>query len=92
MRVVYTDDALSDLDEILAFIDTNYPIASVSFRQRLAAVTKRIATWPESAEQVAERSGVRVVPLIRYPYRIFYRIEADTVEILHLHHSARREP
>ena len=92
MRVVYTDDALSDLDEILAFIDTNYPIASVSFRQRLSAVTKRIATWPKSAEEVAERSGVRVVPLIRYPYRIFYRIEADTVEILHLHHSARREP
>jgi hypothetical protein len=31
-----------------------------------------------------------VVPLGRYPYKIFYRVTNDTVEILHIHHAARR--
>jgi plasmid stabilization system protein ParE len=92
MRVVYTDDALADLDEILDYIDANYPAISSAFRQRLRAVTVRIGVWPESAEIVRQRSGVRMVPLIRYPYRIFYRIGDDAVEILHVHHAARRKP
>jgi len=32
-----------------------------------------------------------VVPLIRYPYKIFYRISNETVEILYIHHAAREE-
>jgi hypothetical protein len=35
---------------------------------------------------------VHVVPLLRFPYRIFYRVTDDQVEILHVHHSAREEP
>ncbi len=30
------------------------------------------------------------VPLGHYPYKIFYRLSTDTVEILHIHHAARR--
>jgi hypothetical protein len=30
--------------------------------------------------------------MIRYPYKIFYRIGSEAVEILHLRHGARREP
>jgi plasmid stabilization system protein ParE len=31
MKVVYTDEALRDLDEILAFLASNYPAISASF-------------------------------------------------------------
>ena len=92
MKVVFTDEALLDLNEILLYIDNNYPAISDAFRRRLRAVTERIGTWPESTEEVAQRAGVRMVPLIRYPYRIFYRIGTDTVEVLHVHHSARQYP
>src|SRR5262249_6343530 len=30
--------------------------------------------------------------LIRYPYKIFYRINGGAVEILHVHHAVRRPP
>jgi hypothetical protein len=36
MRVVYTDEALSDLNETLAYIDANYPVISAAFRQALS--------------------------------------------------------
>jgi plasmid stabilization system protein ParE len=92
MRVIYTADALNDLDEILAFIRANYPAIYVAFEQRLRLVERRIGTWPESAPRVDERLEIRVVALVRYPYRLFYRVTADAVEVLHLHHAAREGP
>ena len=89
MRVVYTDEALHDLEDILRFIATNFPTAYPSFELRLRAIERRIGQWPQSAREVAERPGVRVVPLVRYPYRIFYRVTPDAIEILHIHHTAR---
>ena len=92
MKVIYTGEALDSLDGILAFIATNYPTKSAAFEKRLRTVVMRISTWPESAEEVAERPGVRVVPLIRYPYKVFYRVKSDAVEIVHIHHAARQAP
>jgi len=36
-----------------------------------------------------QRPNIRSVPFIRYPYKFFYRVLSDRVEILHVHHSAR---
>jgi toxin ParE1/3/4 len=80
MRIVFTDEALRDLDEILDFIAAHYPTIASSFQQRLRAVVQRIGKWPKSAEEVEQRPGVRVVPLIRYPYKIFYQATTDAVE------------
>jgi toxin ParE1/3/4 len=92
MKVIYTDEALRDLDKILEFIELNYPNISAAFEERLRAIERRIGRWPKSAEEVVQRPGVRVIPLIRYPYKLFYRISNDAIEMLYIHHSARREP
>jgi plasmid stabilization system protein ParE len=92
MRVVYTAEALRDLDEILAFIGAHYPAIAATFLRRLEMIERRLARWPESAEEVEQRPGVRVVPFIRYPYKLFYQVRKDAIEILHVHHAARRDP
>jgi plasmid stabilization system protein ParE len=92
MRIVFTDEALRDLDEILDFIAAHYPTIASSFRRRLETVLQRIGRWPKSAEEVEQRPGVHVAPLIRYPYKIFYQTTTDAVEILHIHHAARQLP
>jgi hypothetical protein len=38
---------------------------------------------------VEDEPGIRVVPLLRFPYRIFYRVNDGAVEILHFHHASR---
>lgn len=91
MRVVWTEAALADLDKILAYTHINYPSVAYPLKQRLRAVIARVGQWPESARQVEQRPDVRVVPLLRYPYRLFYRINDGRVEILHIHHAARQE-
>lgn len=59
MKVIYTDEALLDLDEILAFIELNYPTILAAFEKRLRSVEQRIGRWPKSAEEVEQRPGVR---------------------------------
>jgi toxin ParE1/3/4 len=91
MKVIYTDEALENLDEILAYISANYPTVYDAFQSRVRSVVERIGAWPDSAQEVAERPGVRVMPLIRYPYKVFYRTTTEAVEILYIHHAARDE-
>jgi toxin ParE1/3/4 len=53
---------------------------------------RRIGQWPESAQEVEQRPGIRAVPFIRYPYRLFYQVTSEAVEILHIRHTARQAP
>ncbi len=91
MKVIYTDEALANLDGILSFIASNYPSIYDAFQSRLRSVVARIGDWPESAQEVADRPGVRVAPLIRYPYKVFYRNTGQAIEILYIHHAAQDE-
>ncbi|MDO8398596.1 MAG: type II toxin-antitoxin system RelE/ParE family toxin [Bradyrhizobium sp.] len=90
MKVIYTEEALRDLEAIADWLILHYPAVAPVVERRIRNVVAQIARWPESSRQSADRPGVRVAPLNRYPYKIFYRVTGDTVEILHIHHAARR--
>ncbi len=89
MKVVYTDEAIRDLSEIATYLAGHYPSIAPLVERRVHSVVAWIARWPNSTRRSANRPDVRMVPLGRYPYRIFYRVKQDTVEILHIHHAAR---
>ncbi|MBS4082899.1 MAG: type II toxin-antitoxin system RelE/ParE family toxin [Rhizobiales bacterium] len=90
MKVVFTDEALRDLDDILTYITLHYPGVLPAFELRLRAVFDRLTSFPESAQEVLQRPGVRMVPLLRYPYKIFYQVSGDRIEVLHIHHGAQQ--
>jgi toxin ParE1/3/4 len=90
MKVAYTDEALNDLAEIADWLTAHYPTVAPLVERRIRHVVAHIARWPASARRASHREGVRVAPLGRYPYKIFYRVTGDTVEILHIHHAARQ--
>jgi plasmid stabilization system protein ParE len=89
MKVVYTDAARRDLEHIAAWLAVHYPTIASTVEQRIRTVVARIGRWPQSAQRSAKRPGVRVLPVGRYPYKIFYRVADEAVEILHIHHAAR---
>jgi plasmid stabilization system protein ParE len=91
MKAIFTAAALADLEDIIAYTKQNFPRSAVSLERRIRDVIARIETWPHSGREVAERPGVRVVPLIRYPFRIFYISLEQEIHILHIHHAARME-
>lgn len=90
MKVVFTAAAQNDLREIGEWLATHYPVVALHVERRIRDVAARIGQWPESGPPSAHREGVRIVPVGRYPYKIFYRVTQDAVEILHIHHAARQ--
>jgi plasmid stabilization system protein ParE len=90
MKVVYTEDALKDLDAIADWLIVHYPAVAPAVERRIRRAVANIARWPKSARRSARSPGIRVTLLGRYPYKIFYRVADDTLEILHIHHAARQ--
>jgi hypothetical protein len=56
----------------------------------IRATIARVGLRPESAERLRERPQVHVVPLVRYPFKIFYAVRNETASILHIRHTSRR--
>jgi toxin ParE1/3/4 len=90
MKIIFTETALTDLDEIFEYLASNYPTLVSSVEQRINSVLARLQEWPESARKVTQRTNVHVAPLIRYPYRIFYRVTDEAIEIVHIRHTSLR--
>jgi plasmid stabilization system protein ParE len=54
MKVVYTDAALHDLDEMTVWLKAHYPGVGKAVERRLRLVVAHIARWPESMRASAE--------------------------------------
>lgn len=90
MRIRYTARARADLAAIRSYLHERNPRAAVAM---MAAIRRRIdwlADFPLIAPQTDE-PGVRALPLVRYPYRVYYQIAGEEVRILHVRHT-RRQP
>jgi toxin ParE1/3/4 len=91
MKVEYSRRSLADLRKISSDCRRefgNRVTAALELRIRTAA--EQIRSAPEGAPRVADHPELRVLSLVRYPYRIFYRIAGNTVTILHIRHISRR--
>jgi toxin ParE1/3/4 len=91
MKLVYSRRALADLNAIATYYTAGAsPLIAESIGRRLESVIDRICRAPEASPRVSQRSQVRAATVVRYPFRIFYRVRNDTLEILHIRHTSRR--
>jgi toxin ParE1/3/4 len=91
MKVEFTNRAVSDLREISDYSRKQFgDRVTAALEARIRDVIADIASAPERAPAIEQRSGMRIVPLVHYPFKIFYRVAGDAVRILHIRHAARR--
>jgi plasmid stabilization system protein ParE len=90
MKVEYSNRAVSDLRKIAAEARAYGDAVAAALEARIREIVSHIAEHPEAAPPVLERPGMRVMPLMRYPYKVFYRVLPDRVRIMHVRHGARR--
>jgi plasmid stabilization system protein ParE len=91
MKVVWTREALADLADIATYYASNAsPATAEAVGQRFVDVVERVRRAPFSAPRVAHRSEVRVAAVVRYPFRMFYRVRGDVIHIVHIRHTSRR--
>lgn len=89
MRVRFTRPARADLIDIHRYIAKDDPNAA---DRVVAGIVERglsLGSHPHSGRPTDDE-GIRVVPLPRFRYLVFYRIAADELQILHVRHMARR--
>jgi toxin ParE1/3/4 len=67
MKVVYTEEALKDLDAIADWLIVHYPAVAPLVERRIRSIVAHIARWPESSRRSTKRPDVRVLALGRYP-------------------------
>ena len=91
MQVRYTETALIEINEIFAYISEHTASAAKRVVARIERTIRNIGDFPEMAQETRE-PGVRRIPSGRYPYLVYYTVEADEVVILHVRHGARQWP
>ena len=89
MRVRYTKDAFADRERIFEYLKQH----SLSGAQRVMATileaVRLLGEQPYSGYTTND-ADVRAKFVARYPYKIFYRVRDDVVEIAHIRHTSRR--
>jgi plasmid stabilization system protein ParE len=80
MRVEYSKRGITDLRQIAAYYArSGAPTVGEGIAARTQEVVARIAGWPFSGRAIAQRPGVRVILLLGYRYKIFYRVKGGTI-------------
>ena len=90
MRIRYTLRARADLREIRSYLLERSPRAAVAVLTTIRRRIAWLADFPLMAPATDE-PGVRALPVVQYPYRVYYEVLGDEVWILHVRHT-RRQP
>jgi plasmid stabilization system protein ParE len=66
-------------------------VAAAEVVARIEELAARLARFPQMGRP-KYKPGVRMMPLRRYPFLVFYTIESNEVLILSVRHAARNGP
>lgn len=89
MKVVYTEDALADLDKLLAYIAERNPAAAAHVAARIDAAVAVIAVFPH-ASRLDPETGARERAVPGLPVLVIHTVGDDLVEIIAIFHTSRR--
>jgi plasmid stabilization system protein ParE len=89
MNIRYRARALADIESIFQYLNERSPSGARNVLAAIAGAIDSVAAQPEAAPRTSDAS-VRVKLIGRYRYKIFYSVEGDVVEIIHVRHGARR--
>jgi len=87
--LVWTEPALTDLDQVAEYIALDNPLAASNYVKQVFKSVDRLSTYPNSGKRPAELPDTPYREMVVPPCRIFYRVENDHVYIVHVMRSER---
>lgn len=81
-EVIWTEPALSDLNEITEYIALENIVAAKQLVQTIFAKVERLQTFPESGRVLPELEHLSYREVVVNPCRVFYKQDGDKVFIL----------
>ncbi len=91
-KVLFSEDALADLEDILDYIRRDSETAAENFGAAILDHIELLREFPHIGTPVSQRPNLRKI--LHSPVRIYYRIDEhrSTVEILHFWHGSKEDP
>jgi len=91
-QIIWTDPALSDLDDIADYIALDNFSAAQRFVRRVFSDVERLEQFPESGRNPPELMDSLYREVVVEPCRVFYRYDKSNSElyILHVMRSERQ--
>lgn len=89
VELIWTKPAVQDLDSLAEYIALSIPVAAGELVQRVFNAVERLSRFPQSGHIPRELDGFPYREVIVNPCRVFYRIEAGSVHILHVYRQER---
>ena len=87
--IVWTENALKDIDNIALFISKDSEFYAKQFVKKLIDTTLKLETFPEIGKIIRELPQSNYREILFKKYRIIYRVDANKIYIITVHHSAR---
>lgn len=89
MKVIFTDEAIANLEEIGDYIALDNPARAESFVGELYRYSLDIGLFPEAYPIAGRYNKLSVRRCVYGNYLIFYRIKSRQVEVLQIVHGAK---
>lgn len=89
MKIVWTQPAVEDLQELHAYIARDSELYASGFVERLISAVEGLEDHPRLGRIVPEANNENIRELFYQHYRIIYRVMNDRIEMLSVIHGAR---
>jgi toxin ParE1/3/4 len=93
MRILWTDEALVDLEEILAYYYLEgSPRVAEAVEKRIVGEIESLPTYPERIRKSDRIPGARELVVNKLPYVVFVQLRDDAIVVLNVVHTKRMFP
>jgi len=83
-KIVWTGPAAREFDELIEYIAQDAPEAATRIAVRIEHHVAQLIEHPKSGSSVPEMPRSSIRQLVEPPCRLFYRVDGETVNILHV--------
>lgn len=93
MRILWTDEALGDLEEILAYYyQEASPRTANAVENRIITEIESLPPFPERIRKSERVPGAHELVVNKLPYVVFVQLQADAIVVLNVVHTKRQFP
>ena len=93
MRILWTDEALGDLEEILAYYyQEASPRTANAVENRIITEIESLPPFPERIRKSERVPGVHELVVNKLPYVVFVQLRDDAIVVLNVKHTKRQFP
>ena len=93
MQILWTVEALDDLEAILAYYYLEAsPRTAAAVERRIIAEIEAMPAFPERIRESERISGARELVVSKLPYLVFVQIKEASIIVLNVVHTKRQFP